>query len=443
MRTHPAILMLAVWGLCVLIFVALPFEIVSRTLTTYGWIILALMLATFCAGAFIVGGGVTQRRAHVLYMPNFTIADRLIAAVASIAIVALLIDLALGSGGDLTASWLERDERAGALLTGEGGGGSMFFQIAFITAPIAYVAIAREVIFSEHIRYFRLFAFGFGPVAASALSSGGRGPLLFALVFYGLSWLVRRYVRRDPAAKRRRVTGRQVFFGAMLALVLLVSLNYFVAVFAVRAEGAGGAAGMLDAVALRWGVTFGGSGADTMIGLIGEGNTYLVFVFAWYYTQGMIFGNILLSDYTGSPMLGLYGVEVLMGAMRRIDPDYVSGQYAQLDALDVFGFVPSAFGSFFVDLKWFAFLAIFLWGCLAGLVYRKSRMSSDARWLIPVPFVVQGIVFSTINTPLGLTNGLVTLTWMIAVFLLSKPALAAARRAAPARAAGQASLTRS
>jgi len=443
MKWHPALLMLFVWCLCVLLWVALPFEVVSRNLTTYGWLILALFIGTFCIGAMLFGGSVAQRRAAVLFTPNFEMADRIIAVVSIVATGVLLADIAAGSGGDLAASWVERNERAVAILTG-GEGGDLFFQIGFVTAPIAYTAIAREVIFGEAIRYVRVLVFGILPLAASAVSSGGRGPLMFALVFYGLSSLVRRYVRFDPNAPRRRMAPRQLFFGVLLVIVALLSLNYFVAVFAVRAEGAGGPAAMLDAVALRWGVTFGGSSADALIRVIGEGNSYLVFVFAWYYTQGLIFANILISDYAGPPGWGVYGIEILLGAMRRINSDYVSNLFAYLDALNAFGFVPSAFGSFFVDFGWLAFIPVFAWGCLAGLVYRKSRTSIDGRWLLPVPFVTQGILFSTINTPLGLTNGLVTLSWMIGIFVISKPPPLAAgtwKQAVPA--AGPGSLTRS
>jgi hypothetical protein len=431
MKWHPATMMLATWCFAAMLFLLLPFELVSRTVTFYGFAILGLLLVTFCLGGLLGSRPLQQRRAAAIFAPDFALADRIMLAVSLIAIVASLFDLYRGSGGDLSASWMERDARAGFILSGEASGSSLAFQIGFLTSPIAYTLIASIVIFDEKIRYLRLLVAGFGPPAAAALASGGRGPLGFALVFFALAVMVRRYVRRDTTKPRLRLTGRQLFFGAAIAIVFLVSLNYFVNVFAVRAGG-DLSSGMLDAVAERWGVTFGGPNARAMIAVLGEGNTYLVFVFSWYYMQGLIISNILFTDYQGSPMWGLYGVELVLALVRRVNPDYVAERYAELNALDVFGFVPSAFGTFFVDLAWFCFLAVFFWGWVAGLVYGKSRTSQDGRWLLCVPFVMQGILFSTINSPLGLTNGLMTLFWMILVFTLSKPRVKAEAVAARA-----------
>jgi oligosaccharide repeat unit polymerase len=434
MKWHPATMMLATWSFAVALFLLLPFQLVGRTMTFYGFAILAALLITFCVGALAASQPKPkwQRRAPTLVSPSFELADRIMTAVSLVAIVSSLYDLYSGSGADLNASWMVRDSRAGAMLSGAASESSLAFQIGFLTAPIAYAIIARLVIFDEKIRFPRLVLLGFGPPAAAALASGGRGPLGFALVFFGLAMMVRAYVRKDPSrtVKKRKLTGRQIFFTAVIAVIFLASLNYFVTVFAVR-QGGDLSEGMFDVVAERWGVTFGGPYADTMIAVLGEGNTYLIFLFAWYYIQGLFFSNILFTDYAGSQMWGLYGVELLLGAMRRIDPDYVANRYAELNALDVFGFVPSAFGTFYVDLKWLCFPAVFIWGWLAGLVYRKCRTSVDSRWLLAAPFVMQGIFFSTINSPLGLTNGLMTLSWMIMVFLVSKPASLASGRARP------------
>jgi len=46
-------MMLATWCFAVLLFFALPFQLVGRTVTTYGFEILALLLLTFCGAALI------------------------------------------------------------------------------------------------------------------------------------------------------------------------------------------------------------------------------------------------------------------------------------------------------------------------------------------------------------------------------------------------------
>src|SRR5580765_6849699 len=165
MKWHPASMMLATWCFAVMLFFALPFQLVGRTVTTYGFEILGLLLLTFCAGSLLASGRLQQRRAPVLAAPSFALADRLMLIVSLVAIVSSLYDLYSGSGSDLNASWILRDSRAGAMLTGAASESSLSFQIGFLTAPIAYTVIARIVIFDETIRYPRLLLAGFGPPA--------------------------------------------------------------------------------------------------------------------------------------------------------------------------------------------------------------------------------------------------------------------------------------
>ena len=436
MKRHPAILMLWTWALCAGLFSILPFHIINRQISTYGFVILFLFILAFCAGAFLKTPPIAQRRASLLTMPNFERADYVIAVVATIAILTLLIDLRNGSGGDLSASWLVRDDRAGAILSGRDSGSSLTFQIGFMTSPIAYIAIAREVIFGARIRYGRLLLFGFGPLLASSLALGGRGPLLFALTMFGFAMLVRRYIGVDPGlpATRRRLSGRQVFFGIIMTVVGLASLNYFVEVFNVRAEGSGGTAALLYLAGDSWGVSFEGPTADAMVTILGAGNTYLIFVFSWYLCQGLIISNELFTTYTGPPMLGLYGIEVVIAIARRINPQFVSEQFYYISDLNAFGFVASAFGTLFVDYWLFGIVIAAIWGYLASHVYLRARTSSDGRWLLVVPFIVQGIIFSLINTPFGLTNGLVTHLWLLLIFLLARPRRVASAQLDAARA---------
>jgi hypothetical protein len=414
-------MMLATWSFAVMLFLVLPFQLVGRTVTAYGFGVLGMLLLTFCVASRLASRPLQQRRSAVLVAPSFEMADRIMLVVSLIAIFTSLLDLYRGTGGDLRASWLIRDSRAGAMLSGAASESSLLFQIGFLTSPIAYSVIARHVIFDDSIRFSRLLLTGFGPPVAAALAIGGRGPIGWAFVFFLLALMVRRYVRRDPTPQpRKRLSGRYLFFGGVMLTIFMASFVYFVRVFVVRAGG-DISEGMFEIAARQWGVTFEGPNAEAMIQMIGEGNSYLVFLFAWYYMQGLVFSNILFTAYSGAPMWGLYGIELLLATMRRISPDYVATRFAEINALDVFGFVPSAFGTFFVDLRWLCFGAVFLWGWLAGLVYRKCRTATDARWLLVAPFVVQGIFFSTINSPLGLSNGLTTLSWMVLVFGLSKP----------------------
>jgi hypothetical protein len=91
--------------------------------------------------------------------------------------------------------------------------------------------------------------------------------------------------------------------------------------------------------------------------------------------------------------------------------------------MNTYGFLPSAFGSLYVDLKFIGLIP-----CAAvGLSDRhrlSPRSSIGARtpagcWL--TPFVSLGIIISLNNTPIGLSNGLMLHIWLLAAFFLAKP----------------------
>jgi oligosaccharide repeat unit polymerase len=436
MKWHPASLMIRTWLLCFALFLLLPFELTSRVMTFYGFFILILFIAAFCAGAFLQSPLINQRRAAYLVPPNFRIADLIIAVVAIIAIAALLFDLRSGAGLDLAAAYEIRGERSVAFINGTQSGSSLAFQIGFLTAPIGYVAIAKEVIFYDRLRYGRLLLFGFGPLLASALALGGRGPLLFAIVMFVLAMLVRRFaISAKPTHQKRKLSGSQILAAVFIGVLGLASMNYFVQVFILRAGGTEATAMALDIVGDVWGINFSGPVAVGMINTIGSGNTYLIFVFAWYLIQGMVISNEVFTSYSGPPMLSLYGIEVFLAAARRFDLRIIVDGFTALNEINAYGFVTSAFGTLYVDYWFFGLPVAALWGSLASLVYRKARTSMDARWLLAVPFVIEGIAFSLINTPLGLTNGFTTHFWMVVVFLAAKPKkmpVAAVRPPSPA-----------
>ena len=130
--------------------------------------------------------------------------------------------------------------------------------------------------------------------------------------------------------------------------------------------------------------------------------------------------NSLFVNYDEQSMLGAYGIDIVSAIMRRIDPVGISDQFNYLSSLNTYGFFPSAFGTLFVDYGYGAFLVVFIWGCLAGLVYKRVIQGYDISWRIFSPFVVLGIIMSLINTPIGYSNGLITYLWLIFVFLIIK-----------------------
>ena len=197
-------------------------------------------------------------------------------------------------------------------------------------------------------------------------------------------------------------------------------LLYFVQVFFARADVAGGVEGMFGVASTSWGVNFNGRFSNVFFALLGPDGTYLVFVFVWYLVQGLVMSNAIFTEYNGSMMLGSYGVDLIAAAMRRINGQFIADGYAVLLRMNTYGFLPSAFGSLYVDFRFFGLIPCFLWGWLSGKVYANVKRGVDDRWLLLVPFVTVGIFFSLINTPIGFSNGFVTHIWMVVAFLAAK-----------------------
>ncbi|MGB7418541.1 MAG: hypothetical protein WA918_05130 [Erythrobacter sp.] len=433
MRIHPALLMVLVWTVCIAAFYLLPFQLVGRTMTTYGFLVLALFIGTFCIGALI-----RPRFARIsapsgpVTAPDLTWTDRVLMGVIGFALIMMMIEFYNGEYLELSDSYESRSARAQALLYAQESESTIYFQLAFLTYPAAFVWLIRDIVFRPRFNVVTLGIFGLLPITLASLVMGGRGPLLYGLVILMIGYGARRaYRERAALPKRRRLTVRQFAILASGAVMMLVAMNYFVEVFIVRASAAGGVDQMMMLAAIVWGVDFQGYGANTVRAVIGDGNTYLIFVFIWYLVQGLVMSNIIFTDFSGDPSLGIYGIDLASAVMRRVDGSFVAERFTALLDLNVYGFLPSAFGSVYVDFLWFGLLPIFAWGYFTSYTYWKVRSSDDARWFLFAPLVTSGIVFSLINTPIGFGNGFIIHIWF-AVALIFARNPGARRPAAPA-----------
>ena len=207
----------------------------------------------------------------------------------------------------------------------------------------------------------------------------------------------------------------------MVFLLIAALFGYFVTVFVVRAQFAGGAEGMFEYAATVWGIGFQGPGFDLLFAVLGDYGTYMLFIFAWYLVQGLVMSNYLFSAYEGPLQLGVYGVDMLSAVARRVAPERLALGFDSLLSLGTYGFLPSAWGSLWVDFGWGGLLACIAWGAFTGLAWRRIVRERQGRWLLVGPFVSLGILFSVINTPFGFVNGLMTHIWLAAAFLMLKP----------------------
>jgi hypothetical protein len=409
--------MLKVWFVCILLYTVLPFYLVEKHLTLQGFLVLFLFLGAFCLGTLTVKP--SRRIPAEPPKLDFSHTENLLIAASVIAIVSLLLDMQDKSVFDLAVSYELRSDQAAALMQGTESSSSMWFQIGFLTYPAGYAYLVRAIVFERRPSLTKLAAFGLLPVLMGTVVMGGRAPLLYAMVISLFAWSTRAIFmrRRYPDSNRRRLG---LSSKLMLGVLVIGALYYFVAVFFTRAESVGGATGMFRVAESIWGIGFRGPMADLMFSVLGDEVTYVIFVFNWYVVQGLPMSNILFSDYDGPMQLGVYGVDLISALVRRLDGAKVARDFDALQQLGTYGFLPSAFGSLYVDLWFFGGVVSGIWGALAALVYQRIRSARDSRWLVLAPVVSMGILFSLINTPLGFSNGLITHLWMVLAFVSAR-----------------------
>lgn len=443
MRFHPAVLMLLVWAGCIAAFYILPFQLEGRTMSLYGFMVLALFIGAFCFGAMVAARPQPQRPRPPDVTVDFRLTDRCLMAAAGIAVLACLLDVQGRNLFDLAGAYEIRSDRAGALMAGAASESTVWFQLAFLTYPAGYIYLVREVAFRPRPVLWRISVFGLAPVVLTSLSMGGRAPLFYALLMlvYGFALRNQLFPPRDriaasqgrPANKPRRrpfklgVPGKVAIgvFGA-------AAFVYFIQVFFARADVVGGVEGMFGVAQTSWGVNFNGPFSGLIFSAFGADGAYLIFVFAWYLVQGLVMSNTIFTEYDGSMLMGGYGIDLMSALMRRLNGEFLADGYAVLLHLNTYGFLPSAFGSLYVDLKFFGLIPCVIWGWLAGKVYANVKAGRDPRWLLTVPVVTVGIFFSLINTPIGFSNGFVTHLWLILAFLTARPVRLPLQGAAPA-----------
>ena len=433
MKVHPAITMLLTWAIALAVFFVLPFQLETRRFTLYGFVVLGAFIAVFCLGALVASPPLKNRTVPFTLALDLTLVDRILLGAAVIACVAQAYDILNGNVLDLESAYLDRNDRSAGVLTGAETGGSLAFQIAFLFYPAGFVAIAREIMLREKLDFVRLGGVGLMPVVLAAIAMGGRGPILYALILVVICASARKTIFPHIATRRKSDEGiRKLAINAGFVIVALIAMNYFVQVFITRADVVGGVEAMSDVAALRWGVSFDGPGSGFLRSTVGAGNSYLLYVFIWYGVQGIVMSNAIFTEYAAGPTFGIYGLDLGSAIARRIDPGFVAEKFGALLDINTYGFLPSAFGSLYVDFWLLAIIPTAIWGYFTGLVYRNAKQSGDARWYLAGPFVTLGIVFSLINTPLGFGNGLVTHLWLLLVVFAARPIRIAERRLQPA-----------
>lgn len=414
--------MCGIWLACALALFALPFQLIERPITWAGGAGMAAFVCAFALGTLLVPRRL--RRSAVSQAPQVDSrwARWLLGAAALAAGACLLIDASGNDVFDLVVAYELRTEAASALLEGEASASSVWFQIGFLLYPACYVFIAAHVLYAPRVRLLAVALIGLLPILLATLVMGGRTPLLYALLVTVLAWRERRKIAHPSDRERMRRNGgspaRRVTLAAGTVLALTALFGYFAAVFIVRAEVVGGTSQMFLLAEDLWGVGFRGALYPLLTALLGDTGTYMVFVFVWYAVQGLVMGNHLLGQYDGPLLWGIYGVDIVAAVVRRAAPEHVTQGFDALLTLGTYGFLPSAWGSLYVDFGFAGLGLALLWGVFAGFAWTRIVRQQRQDWLLVGPFVSLGILFSLINTPFGFTNGFITHLWLLGAFLM-------------------------
>ncbi len=420
MRVHPALSMTSLWAACAVAFAILPFQMLGQPTRTLGFVGLALFLMAFVVGCLLVTPHARPQAGTRWRRVDTRLAEATLAGVSLLATLLLMMDVRDKSLFDLVIAYELRSAAADALLHAEESSSSVWFQAAFLVYPAAFPFMAIHLIHAQRVSWVRVLLVGVLPVLLATLAMGGRSPLMYALMVIVLSWSARKRIRPSPPAPR----GKRVVRALSIALVLLTSsallTAYFSAVFAARAS-LGESDDLWATAETLWNVGFKGALYGPIEALLGEGGAYQLFAFSWYFLQGIVMSNFLFSGYDGPVQLGIYGIDIVSAVMRRIDPERVAMGFDTLLTLGTYGFLPSAWGSLYVDFGLAGLLACALWGVFATWVWRCTAIERRGNWLTVAPFVTIGIVFSLVNTPFGFSNGFVTHGWLLLAFVLTRP----------------------
>lgn len=420
MNRHPAVTMFVVWGLCIVSFGLLPFQLLERELTVQGVVIMVVFVAAYTVGTLIVPARKNNSLINTPIRIDPSRAEAWLMVASGLATVFFALDVSDKNLFDLAVAYELRSATADALLKGETSNSSIWFQLAFLIYPAGYVFTAVHGLYAHKLQTWKIVIFGFLPIVLATVGMGGRMPIFYAVL---VAWIVfkerKKYTNFCPQHPkiyvRRKWIVRLIWFCVLIGL-----FQYFTAVFMVRAAVVGGSIEMFQVAEQRWGVGFRGPMSGLIFAVFGEDIAYLIFIFTWYLVQGFVMSNYLFSAYEGPLQMGIYGVDLMSALMRRLDPQRVAEGFNSLLTLGTYGFLPSAWGSLYVDFGFFAIVFCAIWGVFTALCYRRIVVQHRTDWLLIGPFATIGIVFSIINTPLGFTNGFVTHGWLLVAFLLLK-----------------------
>lgn len=418
--------MLLVWSAILVLFAILPFELIDKNFSYEGLMLLYINLLVFILGSllpFFFNSTNFQSNAVInIDQADFKGSFTILKLASLITIICGLLDLSsTGSIFDLALAYELRSQQSASLLAGADSSSSIWFKIAFLTYPASYAFICMHTLYANPISKLSLAIYGFLPIIITTLALGGRATVFYAFLIFVFAFIQRAKIFHRKVIFNFKSILQNKFLSKLIFFIVFCLMSiYFISVFLIRAEIVGGPEEMFGVAESIWGVGFSGPLAELMFDILGSSFTYLVFVFNWYIVQGLVMGNVIFTEYNGPLLMGVYGFDIVGAIIRRLNPEFISIGFDGLLSINVYGFLPSAWGSLYVDFHYFGLIFVLFWGFLAGYVYKKIAYDKRQDWIFIGPYITLGILFSTINTPLGFANGLIIHLWAFFILFISR-----------------------
>lgn len=412
---QPTRLMLLTWILFALVFTFGPLDY-FRDIKIHTWLAIAFSIVLFISGIFSATMVPIPKSTAVISPSRVNTAIMVTASVGIVGILLLAYDKVLLSGLDYTqglaAVRFQRDiEVAGGIEVPRSG----FLYLGYAVFSFGYCAVILFLLNAEMVRGLPAAAAQIAvasPIIYSLLY-GGRAPMLLLVLLAGGAGLVRTLVRKPLLPRAHWIRPKLI----ALFLGLLLYNNY---TWEERRQISSieGYSGYLKVASKYWSLAPKVWVNEAVLdGRLPAQATMNILSNTLYLTHSVVTLDKMIEHRSlFSPYLGAYQIGIVSPIMRVFFPGarIVDRMTEDLQESGTFGWFPSAWGAWFMDLGAFgAMVAIFIWGLLSGLAYRLVRRRSGSGAQLLLSFALASVLVSPLNAPFGLSNSFLIFCAMV------------------------------
>jgi hypothetical protein len=414
----PGRLMISAWAIISLLYFIGPI-IYDRppSLSTWGSIVGCILI-------FVLGARERKTRSSHVPSAGPTVSaetsgrriNRMVRATGLIGLIGILcivVDKVFLSGLDYSQgiTALRYERLAQASLGDEKLNRSLLLYVGSLIVCFTCVAYLLYILKAEVLTRSSIWLAQFGLVSPAVLAvlSGGRSPIVLALLLALGGVMVRTLNNQTPLPKEP--VGRRLLLG-----FILLALFYNAYVFAERRL----AMGVTDYNAFSEHFVNNSEAKPTAFARAVVDGDYVspdllmsLINSDYYLTHSLSnLDKIVLYEAQIGPYYGEYQFSLVATVLERIFPSLSLNADITRDSLatGTYGSFPTAWAGMYLDFGWFgAVIAIFLCGWISGRVYRRALKRQDVGAQLIMCYVIGGILLSPLISPFSASISLPTL----------------------------------